>query len=58
VESRKPAYNAQQLEECDLMPDDSSAVIVFDGNTHNIVQQVIQTALYCYRSCIVSNIVI
>jgi len=40
AESKKPAYNVQQLEECDLMPDDASAVLVFDGDTHNIVHQV------------------
>jgi len=39
-ESQKPAYNVQQLEECDLMPDDASAILLFDGETHGIVQQV------------------
>jgi len=45
VESRKPAYNVEQLEECDLMPDDASAISLFDGETHKVVQQVIYHAI-------------
>jgi len=46
--SRKPAYNVQQLEECDLMPDDASAILLFDGDTHRVLQQVILLVLLCY----------
>ncbi|XP_077982783.1 nudC domain-containing protein 1-like [Glandiceps talaboti] len=39
-EDRKPAYNSQELEECDAFPEDSSAMIRIDGNEHHITNKV------------------
>jgi hypothetical protein len=39
-EGRKPAFNAQQLEECDMFPEDSSFICCLDGETHSQTQQV------------------
>jgi hypothetical protein len=33
-------YNTQQLEECDVFPEDSSTLMRFDGDTHKITHKV------------------
>jgi hypothetical protein len=40
AESRKPAFNTEQLEDVDAYGDESSAIWCLDGETHAIVQQV------------------
>ncbi|XP_002732294.2 nudC domain-containing protein 1-like [Saccoglossus kowalevskii] len=39
-ESDKPAYNTQELEECDAFPEDTSALTRIDGNLHQITNKV------------------
>ncbi|XP_070575925.1 nudC domain-containing protein 1-like [Ptychodera flava] len=36
----KPAYNSQELEECDAFPEDTSAMTRIDGNEHKITNKV------------------
>lgn len=36
----KPAYNVQELEECDRFVDENSKMIRFDGDQHKVTHQV------------------
>ncbi|XP_048756118.1 nudC domain-containing protein 1-like isoform X2 [Ostrea edulis] len=38
-EAREKPYNSQQLEECDVFPEDSSTLMRFDGDTHKITHK-------------------
>ncbi|XP_062599810.1 nudC domain-containing protein 1-like [Saccostrea cucullata] len=38
-EGKEKPYNSQQLEECDVFPDESSSIMRFDGDTHKITHQ-------------------
>ncbi|XP_061163412.1 nudC domain-containing protein 1-like isoform X2 [Saccostrea echinata] len=38
-EGKEKPYNSQQLEECDVFPEESSSLMRFDGDTHKITHQ-------------------
>lgn len=38
-EGKEKPYNSQQLEECDVYPEDSSALMRFDGDTHKVTHK-------------------
>jgi len=33
-------YNTEQLEECDMYPDDDAVLLHIDGNTHKVTHRV------------------
>ncbi|KAL4234041.1 NudC domain-containing protein 1 [Mactra antiquata] len=39
-EKQDKPYNTQQLEECDMYPDDDTSLVRLDGNTHNVTHRI------------------